>query len=214
VPSLNPYLLSFMYSSGFIASFNEVNELHVDSQRWVVTCSLARTPDPDLLTRRVYTAGCGKGVMYADLSELASRGPLQSPLQVDAGSIVKLATWLQHCSALYRDTGTVHSAALSIAGAAPQAAIDDVGRHNAVDKVIGEHLMRAAGFADVVLICSGRISSEILHKARKAGIPMVVARGAPTHQAVLRARDMGVTVVGFARGGRFTVYSHSERICV
>jgi len=67
-------------------------------------------------------------------------------------------------------------------------------------------------FARRIMITSGRVSSEILHKAARAGIPIIVARGAPTHQAVLRARESDFTVIGFARGASFTVYSHEERV--
>ncbi|MFH1756238.1 MAG: formate dehydrogenase accessory sulfurtransferase FdhD, partial [Candidatus Latescibacterota bacterium] len=83
---------------------------------------------------------------------------------------------------------------------------------NAVDKVIGHGLMRGVDFSQCVLVCSGRTSSDMLHKAKRSGIPVSVSRGAPTHQTILLAGEMGVTVVGFARGGGFTVYTHHERI--
>lgn len=85
-------------------------------------------------------------------------------------------------------------------------------RHCAVDKVIGRRLLAGGGFDGTVLVCSGRISSDVLHKARRAGIAIVVARGGPTHQAVLRAREQGITLIGFARGADFTVYSRADRI--
>jgi FdhD protein len=90
--------------------------------------------------------------------------------------------------------------------------MDDVGRHNAVDKVVGRALLEGMDLSRCALLCSGRTSSDMLHKAKRAGIPVSVSRGAPTHQAVLQARSMGVTVVGFARGTSMTVYSHPERI--
>ena len=90
--------------------------------------------------------------------------------------------------------------------------MDDIGRHNAVDKIIGRSLMNAVDFSRTMLISTGRISSEILHKVKRTGIPIVLSRGAPTHQTVLMAREMGVTVIGFARGENFTVYANSDRV--
>jgi FdhD protein len=113
---------------------------------------------------------------------------------------------------LHGTTRGVHSAALAPGGRLPASAIDDVGRHNAVDKAIGRALADGTDMASCVLASTGRVSSEILFKARRAGIPVVASFGAPTHQAVLLAREMGVTLVGFARGRRLTAFSHPERI--
>jgi FdhD protein len=169
-------------------------------------------PDPDIIAKRVYTSGCGRGVMYGSLSEAAARLPLTTELVIGRSQVVAAAQWLQHSSTLYKSAGGIHTAALSPSGELPDEPVDDIGRHNAVDKVIGMGLIRETDFSNAVLLGSGRISSEILHKARRCGIPIIVARGTPTHQTVLRARDMGVTIVGRARGAGFTVYSHGERI--
>ncbi len=90
--------------------------------------------------------------------------------------------------------------------------MEDIGRHNAVDKVIGAGLMTSCDFSNTVVVCSGRTSSEILHKARRCGMPIILSRGAPTHQTILLALEMNMTVIGFARGNGFTVYSHAERV--
>ncbi len=202
----------FLFSAGVIRSAGEIHGCRVDPVRWVAVCELERTPDVALLDKRVYTTGCGKGVMFANVVELAARRPLESALRVSPGQILKLAAALQGASPVYRRTRGVHTAALSIGGELPGHWFDDVGRHNAVDKVIGDGLSRSADFGRGVLITSGRTSSEILQKARRAGIPVCVSRSVPTHQSVLRARDMGVTLIGQARGGGFVVYSHGERI--
>ena len=204
--------LGFLYSAGVVHSAEEMRDCRVDPVRWVATCDLARTPDLELLGKRVYTSGCGKGVMYANVFELSARRPLEDDVRVTPGQIRELGTALQGASNLYRRTRGVHTAALSVAGAMPERWFDDVGRHNAVDKAIAEGLTRGADLGKCVLISSGRTSSEILQKARRAGIPIVVARGVPTHQSVLRALDMGVTLIGQARGSGFVVYSHGGRV--
>ena len=188
---LRELAVGFLHSTGLIRSAADVRDLHVDEKRYEVTATLTRTPAP---------------------GETSAPGPIASDLTVCADRIAALAGWLQHCSALYRETGAVHTAAISEAGAAPDRGYDDIGRHNAVDKAIGGWLLAQRDFGRGVLVSSGRTSTEILHKAHMAGIALTVARGAPTHQAVLTAREMNLTVVGFARGGGFTVYAGESRV--
>lgn len=202
----------FLFVSGFIRSGDELLGCVLDTTRWVAHAELVRPPDPELIQRRVYTSGCGKGVMYGSLVELSSRRPPPSDLCVTVSDVAACAAWLQQASALYRSTGGVHTAALCEPGVEPQVTMDDIGRHNAVDKVIGWALQHACEFARRILITSGRVSSEILHKAARAGIPIIIARGAPTHQAVLRAAEAGIAIIGFARGRNFTVYAGASRI--
>lgn len=209
---LEALAVGFLFSSGFIHAAEDVREVTVDTTRWVVSCQLGRTPSPDLMTRRLYTPGCGRGVVYTSLSETGARQPLTSPARIAPAQIAALARWLQRCSALFRATGGVHSAALSDGGALPGVCADDIARHCAVDKVIGRWLIEGRSFERAVLITSGRISSEILHKARRARIAILISRGGPTHQAVLRARELGITLIGFARGEDFTVYAHADRV--
>lgn len=202
----------FLYTSGFIKSAKEIHSFSLDTTKWVAFLEIEKMPEPSLMQKRLYTSGCGKGIMYADIHEISYRQPIENKMTIQSVKIVSLTQWLQHCSELFRSTGSVHTAALSILGEIPEIFTDDIGRHNAVDKVIGRALMDEIDFSQAILISSGRISSEILHKARVCEIAINISRGAPTHQTVLRARDMGITVIGFARGGNFTVYSHEERI--
>ncbi len=209
---LRELVFGFLHASGFIAGAGEVLRCDIDTTRWVAQVELAAMPDPELLGRRVFTPGCGKGVVYADLAESAARLPIRSSLTVTPEQIMALAAWLQHASAAYRETRALHTATWSDRGALPELAIDDIGRHNAVDKVIGRALLQGQDLSRALLVSSGRVSVEILHKARRCGIPIIVARGAPTHQTVLRARAMDMTVIGFARAGGFTVFAHPERV--
>lgn len=202
----------FLFASGFIRAADELLGCVIDTTRWVVHATLARSPDPEQIRKRLYTSGCGKGVMYGSLVELSSRRPRPSDLCLTVSQVSACAAWLQDASELYRSTGGVHTAALCEPGADPRVTMDDIGRHNAVDKVIGWGLRHACDFARQILITSGRVSSEILHKAARAGIPVIVARGAPTHQSVFRAAEAGITIIGFARGQNFTVYSGAERL--
>ncbi|GAB6063465.1 formate dehydrogenase accessory sulfurtransferase FdhD [Deferrisoma palaeochoriense] len=209
IPSL---VLGFLFSAGVVRGPEELREWSVDPTRWKVECAVARTPDVELLGKRVYTSGCGKGVMFATVAELAGRRPLESPLRVPASRIDDLARALQGASPHYRRTRGIHTGAVSLEGELPERWFDDVGRHNAVDKAIGDALFRGVDLARCILLSSGRTSSEVLHKARRAGIPVVLSRSVPTHQSVLRARDMGITLLGRAKGAGFLAYAHAERI--
>jgi len=211
---LNELVHGFLHSSGFIKSASEVHRCNIDTKRWMARVDIEHTPDTSIVDKRLLTPGCGKGVMYANATELSARLPIESKLSIASKQISDIAHWLQHVSPLYRSTGGIHAAALSIAGETPTDCIDDIGRHNAVDKVIGRGLIDAVDFSACIIVTSGRVSSEILHKSKRCGCPAIIARGAPTHQTVLRARDMGVTIIGFARGGEFRVYSREERISV
>ena len=89
---------------------------------------------------------------------------------------------------------------------------EDIGRHNAVDKVIGSALSKGILLEDKILFSTGRISSEIIFKTQKCKIPAIASRSAPTNQAVKLAKDLNITLVGFARGNRMNIYSNEERI--
>ena len=176
-------------SSGLLARPEDFLGSEVDPAVWAVRVSLACEVDPEQLSRRTFTSGCGKGVMFASALELAGSGPMPSGFTLPAGRIQELANWFRRYSDLHHATGGVHTVALSVDGQDPELIRDDVGRHNAADKVVGRALALGVDLGRTVMITSGRISSEIVHKGRRAGISILVSLGAPTHQAVLLARE-------------------------
>jgi FdhD protein len=211
---LREFVYGFLFTAGFIQKAQDVQAFWCDETTWRIEVKLNNPPEPNLLTKRLYTSGCGRGVMFSSVVELALRRPLADEFTIGSEVILGLMRWLQTSSQLYRSTRGVHTAALSKGGTLPEIVCDDIGRHNAVDKVIGSALMTGLDFKVSVLLCSGRISSDILFKAKRCDIPVAISLSAPTHQAVLLARDMHMTLVGFARGLSFTIFSHPERIIV
>jgi FdhD protein len=120
---------------------------------------------------------------------------------------------LEDKSVTFHRTGGVHSAALADASGL-LCMYEDIGRHNAVDKVLGYAFINNISTDDKCLLLSGRIASEILIKAARGNIPLVLSRSAPTGLTIELADEMDIAVVGFARGQRFSIYSHKEKIII
>lgn len=131
---------------------------------------------------------------------------------VAGASVLALPGKLRGLQRLYPDTGGCHGAGLFDTSGEPLVVCEDVGRHNAVDKVVGSALKRGIPTAGATLVLSGRAGFELVQKAAAAGVALVVAVGAPSSLAVQLARDTGITLVGFVRDGRFNVYSQAGRL--
>ncbi|HEY0416781.1 MAG TPA: formate dehydrogenase accessory sulfurtransferase FdhD [Gaiellaceae bacterium] len=170
--------------------------------------------DPERLARSFYTSSscgvCGKGALEAVAVEAP---PVTSDLRVSAGLVASLPDLLRTAQPAFEATGGLHATGLFTAAAELLCLREDVGRHNAMDKVVG-WAFRAGRLplGDALLCVSGRLSFELVQKAAVAGCPILVAVGAPSSLAVELARDRGVTLCGFVRGGRLNVYTASWRI--
>jgi FdhD protein len=172
--------------------------------------------DPNRLKRNFYVSSscgvCGK----ASLEAVEERGcdVLEDEgFRVPSGLLPRLPDLLAEGQGAFRRTGGLHAAGLFKADGECTAVREDVGRHNAVDKVVGQaFLRRALPAADRALVVSGRVSFEIVQKSVMAGVPMLVAVGAPSTLAVDLANRFHQTLVGFARHGGFNVYSAPERV--
>jgi FdhD protein len=171
--------------------------------------------DPGLLSRNFYTSSscgvCGKASLEA--LEIKGCEPLSGALRLEGDLVARLPEVLRGGQAAFQRTGGIHAAGLFDAGGGLRTLREDVGRHNAVDKVVGHALLEGeTPLHERVLVVSGRTSFEIMQKALVAGIPVVVAVGAPSSLAVDMARRFNMTLVGFARGAAFNVYAGGERI--
>jgi FdhD protein len=128
---------------------------------------------------------------------------------VDA--LYKLIKQMQHLSTIFEQTGCVHVAAL-FGDSDVLIVREDIGRHNAVDKVIGHSLIENIKCSDKAMLVSGRLSSEMVLKAARRQIPVLMSRSAPTSSALKIADEAGMTLIGFARGQRMNIYSHPYRV--
>jgi FdhD protein len=170
--------------------------------------------DRSRVQRSFYTSSscgvCGKGALEA----VAVEAPrVESRLTVSAALVATLPDRLRASQGTFEVTGGLHATGLFDAEGALLCVREDVGRHNAMDKVIGWALLgRRLPLAESILCVSGRLSFELVQKAAVAGAPLLAGVGAPSSLAVELARDRGVALCGFVRGGRFNVYSEAWRI--
>ena len=170
--------------------------------------------DPERLRRSFYVSSscgvCGKGAIEAVAVEAAR---VESDLRVPAPLLLSLPDRLREAQGAFAATGGLHAAGLFAADGTLLCVREDVGRHNAVDKVLGWAFLEGRlPLADGVLCLSGRIAFELVQKAAVAGCPIVVAVGAPSSLAVELAGDRGITLCGFTRDGRMNVYSEAWRV--
>ncbi|MFL6007059.1 MAG: formate dehydrogenase accessory sulfurtransferase FdhD [Gaiellaceae bacterium] len=170
--------------------------------------------DPARLQRSFYTSSscgvCGKGALEAVAVEAP---PVESELHVPAALVASLPELLRAEQAAFSATGGLHATGLFDEHGELLALREDVGRHNAMDKVIGRAFLDGRlPLAGAILCVSGRLSFELVQKAAVAGCPLLVAVGAPTSLAVDLARDRRITLCGFVRNGRMNVYTEPWRI--
>jgi len=213
--------VGFLCTEGLIARSEEVAAVKYcelpagqDQLFNVVTVALARAYDPgDYLRRFQAGSSCGTcGKASLEQVEVLCL-PIGPGFAVAASLIPTLPGRLREAQKLFATTGGLHAAASFDAEGRLACLREDVGRHNAVDKVVGNALLgRVLPLSDRLLMVSGRVSFEIVQKAAVAGIPVIAAVSAPSSLAVEAARRLGVTVCGFVRDGSYNIYSHPERV--
>lgn len=207
---LEDLALGFLYSEGLIENKEEIDGITLGEEEGSIRIELKDKSPVNLEgLKKTSTSGCGKGGIF--LGQEGKTKKVESKLKVSLFQVLSLVREMEKRSSLFRKTGGVHCAAL-----AEKEKIliyrEDVGRHNAVDKVIGNCFREGLTTSDKIIITSGRLSSDLSWKAGKAGIPVVVSRTAPTSLGARLAQISGITLIGFARGRRMNIYTHSWRI--
>ena len=213
----------FLFSEGLLAGRSDVADLRycadVEIQEYnIITVHLSETArfDPAELTRNFYTTSscgvCGKASLEA--IEIRGCAPVPAEGPTVAAEIVRaLPDALRSRQPVFERTGGLHAAGLFDTAGELRLLREDIGRHNALDKVIGDRFLQGdLPLGDTVLAVSGRASFEIMQKALAAGIPIVVAVGAPSSLAVDVAKEFGMTLAGFAKPTGFNVYTGRHRI--
>lgn len=204
--------VGFLRSEGLIRDYSDITSLRFDGERGFLFVETENGALAEkLYGKRTITTGCGKGTVFFSVLDALKSEPVRSDVRVSYSQVLALVRELQEKATLFQLTGGIHSAALCNPGGMIYVC-EDIGRHNAVDKIIGLCLQANVSLEDKILATSGRVSSEILIKTAKLGIPVLISRAAPTTLSIELADKLGITLVGFVRGRRFNIYSHHDRI--
>jgi FdhD protein len=203
---MREFVIGHLYSSRLIQDPAQIESLRIEA-------GIAKALIPDAFpagsaAKRLIVSGCGGETSFLDESGIPRiRSKLRIETETAFNTLVEL---LQ--SQVHKQTGGVHSVGL-FAAKETICIAEDVGRHNALDKVIGYGLERGIDFSAVFAASTGRISSEMVLKCARANIPLILSRGATTSLAIEIARKAALTLIGFVRGNRMNIYTGWERIC-
>lgn len=201
---LREFVTGLLYTERIIHGPDEIESVQIDPDRISV---LTKNPFKILISKKTVLSGCGGSSSFLDVAKLPK---ITSDLVVSVSDIRSgMKQTLR--SDLHAKTGGVHIVGLFAPGAVVCIA-EDIGRHNALDRVIGYGLLNNVSFAGTIAFSSGRVSSEMARKCLIAGIPIIVSRSATTSMAVDMAEKTGLTIIGFARSDQMNIYTNPERV--
>ena len=206
---LEALALGFLRSEGIITKPTDVADLHIGASGGCVDVWLARSTALPDGADAIRTAGCGGGVTFDDLEGYK---PAPFPdIHLTPAQLIARYYEMRATEVLYPITRGVHASALCTPDEVLIIA-EDVGRHNTLDKLWGKAMLSGASTAGRIVVTTGRISSEMLGKAAKMGVPVIASRTSPTSRSVALARQWGITLVAYIRRGGFRVYAGEERL--
>ncbi|MFD2209806.1 formate dehydrogenase accessory sulfurtransferase FdhD [Virgibacillus halophilus] len=206
-------IIGFLASEGIIHTFREIASIDIDIKQGFAYVEVTRPIDMAQVdhSKRFIGSCCGKSRQFYFKSDVKTAKTVLNQLVVSVAQCYTLMEKLQQASIYFKETGGVHNAALCSVKEIISIQTD-IGRHNTLDKIYGDILIREIPLRDKLIVFSGRISSEVLLKISKMGIGILVSKSAPTDLALKLANDLGITVIGFVRGRKMNVYTHPKRI--
>ena len=206
--------VGFLLSEGLLESHDDIVRTSVtgDDRKSTVRVEVKEPSEVSKYTssQRLIASSGGRGASFGN-ALLDDQPKIESRIEISASEVLTLVEDFHRRSPVFEATGGVHSAALCRSNRILVFS-DDIGRHNAVDKVFGECLLKDISTADRIIVTSGRVSSEILFKVARRRVPVIISVAAPTDVAVRLAEDLGITLVGFVRGSRMNIYTHDWRV--
>jgi len=207
---VNELAVGFLFSEGVISSMSSIVSIEeVYENRVCIILDHEITVDYN--SAKAITSGCGKGSIHVISLEECSIKSIESNCKYATVDILNLMSEFNSKSDLFKQTGGVHSCCICSNNNILLFS-EDIGRHNALDKVVGKALINNVDLKDKLIMTTGRISSDIVVKASKAGIPIIVSHSAPTSMALSIAKAANITIIGFARGSRMNIYCNHYRI--
>lgn len=204
--------VGFLLSEGMIGSVKDIVDMEYQERAGLLNIKISSSmKNANSFLRRNIASCCGKGRagLYF-INDARQVKEVDAPGSFDLALLFRQMASLEERSELFKLTGGVHSAALG--GKSLFFVYEDIGRHNAVDKVLGALILQELDTEDKCLILSGRVSSEIVIKAARANIPLILSRAAPTDLAIDLAEELNITLIGFVRETKLNIYSHPEKV--
>lgn len=201
---LREFVIGFLYTERIIKSIEEIESIRFEENTASV---LTTNPFKILTSQKTVLSGCGGSMSFLDVEKLPE---IRSDLSLTTEDIrISVKEALE--SELHVKTGGIHVVGL-YGKEGSIAVVEDIGRHNALDRVIGYSLEQGIDLSESYAICSGRISSEMVRKCLVANIPVIVSRGATTTLAIEIAKARGLTIIGFVRGKKMNIYSGGKHV--
>ncbi|PLS09602.1 formate dehydrogenase accessory sulfurtransferase FdhD [Neobacillus cucumis] len=212
---LTELVVGFLASEGVIRVFQDIQSIQIDEDQGFAYVDLVNKQSirKDFHSKRFIGSCCGKGRQFYFHNDVRTAKTIMTKLTITPEQCQHLMKQLQESSAYFQQTGGVHNAALCTKSGM-MIIRTDIGRHNALDKLFGYCLIHRISLKDKIIAFSGRISSEILLKAAKIGVGIILSKSAPTNLALNLAEELGITAVGFIRGRGFNIYTHQDRITI
>ncbi|WP_210364342.1 formate dehydrogenase accessory sulfurtransferase FdhD [Bacillus sp. REN3] len=210
---LEDWAFGYLYSEGLIDRADDVVTVEFKEKTGTLEVSLCNNFDPEQMfsKKKHYTAGCGRGVTFFSMTDVKNFNKVHSDDTYSLTYLLKKRAEFAQNSPLYLETGGMHGACIILEDGSIEVR-EDIGRHNAVDKVIGHALRKRLHPERLVLLTTGRVSYEMLSKAARFGFAIIGSRTAATKQAIQLARFLNIEVVGYLRGKMATVYTSAGRI--
>ncbi len=204
--------VGFLRNQNMLTADDEITAIDVDEELAVVVVRTERATNyEDKLQKKIRTSGCAQGTLYGDIMDQFDQITLPEGPKVKASTLYQLSATINAIPSLYLKAGAIHGCALAT-DETPLLYLEDIGRHNAVDKIAGHMFLQDISGADKIFYTTGRLTTEMVIKTVLMGIPILVSRSGFTEAGVSLARQAGLTLVGRMRGARFTVLSGAERI--
>jgi FdhD protein len=214
--NLKELTTGYLLAEGIVKSVDEIDEMNLNIDESICRVKLKSNNNTARRQRfsrhfsRVIRSACGSSLPYQFSGKLPK---VKSRLTVEAETILRCVNRLNFSAETFRKTGGVHVAAI-YNGEDVEALAEDIGRHNAVDKVIGIGALNRTDFSACFLALSGRLTGDIVFKAARVGVPIVASLAAAIDSGITMARNTGLTLVGFVRGNRMNIYTFPERVCL
>lgn len=209
---LEELAVGFLFNQNMISQEDKIEAIDYDEELSVIVVRTdTKTNFEEKLQSKIRTSGCAQGTIYGDIVDKFDSIKLSKNSTISKSQIINLSKKINTTPSLYLKAGAIHGCVLAI-GDEPLIYMEDIGRHNAVDKISGVMFQNNITAADKVFYTTGRLTSEMVLKTVIMGLPILISRSGFTEAGVSLARKAGLTLIGRARGSRFVALSGEERI--